>query len=110
MFRAPSDNSLVFNSLVSHLPVKIMSGLFEYLSKSDPRLGRGREAREVAREVARELVKEKSGEILSRQGNGAKDVMSLLGMFSVLWDLHERPTPGGSQLRPTWHLKMRRPR
>ncbi|KAJ8083025.1 hypothetical protein PM082_008887 [Marasmius tenuissimus] len=79
MFAAPSDSSLIVNSIAALLPIETMARLFEYLSKSDPRLARGREAREVAREVARELVEEKSKEILDRQGKGIRDVMSLLG-------------------------------
>ncbi|KAK1225576.1 hypothetical protein PQX77_011468 [Marasmius sp. AFHP31] len=80
MFAAPSDSSLIVNSITALLPIKTMARLFEYLSKSDPRLAKGREAREVAREVARELVEEKSREILDRQGpgKGIRDVMSLL--------------------------------
>ncbi|KAK1225579.1 hypothetical protein PQX77_011473 [Marasmius sp. AFHP31] len=78
MFAAPSDKSMIVNSIASLLPINLMARLFEYLSKSDPRLARGRQAREVAREVARELVREKSKEILDREGKGVRDVMSLL--------------------------------
>ncbi|KAJ8083028.1 hypothetical protein PM082_008891 [Marasmius tenuissimus] len=76
MFAAPSDGALIVGTLFSYLPISAtqMAGLFEYLSKSDPRLARGREAREVAREVAKGLVEEKSKE----QGSGSKDVMSFL--------------------------------
>ncbi|KAK1225575.1 hypothetical protein PQX77_011467 [Marasmius sp. AFHP31] len=78
IFAAPSDKSMIVNSVASLLPVNLMARLFEYLSKSNPRLARGRQAREVAREVARELVQEKSKEILDREGKGVRDVMSLL--------------------------------
>ncbi|KAJ8090208.1 hypothetical protein PM082_018798 [Marasmius tenuissimus] len=78
MFAAPSDKSMIVNAVASLLPIKFMARLFEYLSKSDPRLARGRQAREVAREIARELVQEKSKEILDREGKGVRDVMSLL--------------------------------
>ncbi|KAK1219199.1 hypothetical protein PQX77_018095, partial [Marasmius sp. AFHP31] len=77
MFAAPTDGALIIGTLFSYLPISPtrMAGLFEYLSKSDPRLARGREAREVAREVAKGLVEEKQGQ---GSGAGAKDVMSLL--------------------------------
>ncbi|KAL0067427.1 hypothetical protein AAF712_005412 [Marasmius tenuissimus] len=75
MFSAPSDKALIRGHLTSFIPIGVMCRLLEYLSKSDPRLARGRESREVAREVASELVREKSKVGTESRG---KDVMSLL--------------------------------
>ncbi|KAL0579177.1 hypothetical protein V5O48_002799 [Marasmius crinis-equi] len=78
MFAAPSDRSIVIGALSSFIPLNTMARLLERLSMSDPRLARGRIAREVAREVAKELVSEKSKEIGNGQGSHLKDIMSLL--------------------------------
>ncbi|KAK1234559.1 hypothetical protein PQX77_002237 [Marasmius sp. AFHP31] len=78
MFAAPSDKSMIVNSVASLPTINLMARFFDYLSTSDLRLARGRQAREVAREVARELVEGKSKEILDREGKGIRDVMSLL--------------------------------
>ncbi|KAK1221767.1 hypothetical protein PQX77_015423 [Marasmius sp. AFHP31] len=79
MFAAPSDKALIRGHLTSFIPIGVMSRLLEYLSKSDPRLARGRESREVAREVASELVREKS-KVVAESGSSkrGKDVTSLL--------------------------------
>ncbi|KAK1227410.1 hypothetical protein PQX77_009595 [Marasmius sp. AFHP31] len=77
MFAAPSDKALIRGHLTSFIPIGMMSRLLEYLSKSDPRLARGRESREVAREVASELVREKS-KVVAESGSSRRDVMSLL--------------------------------
>ncbi|KAL0573690.1 hypothetical protein V5O48_008261 [Marasmius crinis-equi] len=52
-----------------------MAWLLEHIP--DPRLARGRAAREISREVANQLVADKSKEFVS--GGGNRDVMSLLG-------------------------------
>ncbi|KAL0567122.1 hypothetical protein V5O48_014867 [Marasmius crinis-equi] len=79
LFAAPSDKRLIMTTLFTSLmPVRFMSWVIEYMSKSNPKLGHARVVRETAREVASEVVAEKLKEIGSGQGDRLKDVMSLL--------------------------------
>ncbi|KAJ8083046.1 hypothetical protein PM082_008909 [Marasmius tenuissimus] len=76
IFSAPSDSTFVAERIISALPRRLALWLLE--NAPDPRLARGRAARDVATQVARELIEAKTKEL--QQGGGGNDVLSLLGM------------------------------